>query len=171
MDWTDAESAAMQAAMLQAALAAALGEVPVGAVLLDADGQVLAADHNRPITTNDPTAHAEIRVLRAAAAEVGNYRLPGTRLFVTLEPCPMCVGAMVHARVAEVVFAANDPRTGACGSALDLPADPSHNHRLKVRGGLMADESGALLRDFFRERRARRGVGATSMRPASTPFG
>lgn len=151
--WTESERRAMRRALDCAGLAAEHGEVPVGAVLLDAQGEELAADFNRPISTQDPTAHAEIRVLRAAAERLGNYRLPGTRLFVTLEPCPMCVGAMIHARVAEVVFAAPEPRTGACGSALDLAAHPSHNHRLRVRGGLLAGESSALLRAFFRARR------------------
>lgn len=130
------------------------GEVPVGALLV-LDGRLLARAHNAPIGERDPTAHAEIRALRQAARAVGNYRLPGTTLYVTLEPCPMCVGAMVHARIARLVYAAPDPRTGAAGGALDLVSHPSHNHRFDVTGGIEAERSAALLREFFRERRGR----------------
>ena len=143
----------MRQALACAAEAAASGEVPVGAVLVGADGEVLATAGNAPIASNDPTAHAEIRVLREAAGRVGNYRLPGTTLYVTLEPCPMCTGALVHARVERVVYGAADPKAGACGSVLDLARHPHLNHRLIVEGGLLADESAALLREFFAARR------------------
>jgi tRNA(adenine34) deaminase len=131
------------------------GEVPVGAVLVDDRGRILARDHNRPISTNDPTAHAEILVMRAAAASLGNYRLTGTRLYVTLEPCPMCAGALVLARVAGLVFGARDPKTGAAGSILDLTRHPALNHALEVVGGVMAAECAELLQDFFARARAK----------------
>lgn len=143
----------MREALALAATAAERGEVPVGAVVIDAQGQIIGRGANRVITDSDPTAHAEIVALRAAAAHAGNYRLPGARLFVTLEPCSMCMGAMLHARLAEVVYAARDPKTGACGSVLDLPAVAVLNHQTTVRGGLLADEGGELLRAFFRARR------------------
>ncbi len=142
----------MRHALLLASRAEAEGEVPVGAVLVR-DGELIGEGWNRPIGTHDPSAHAEMLALRNAAKRVGNYRLPGTTLYVTLEPCPMCVGAMIHARVARVVFAAHDTKTGACGSALDLPGHPSHNHRLLVEGGVLADEAAEMLRGFFRARR------------------
>ncbi len=144
----------MALALEQAALAAEIGEVPVGAVVLDADGVVIGCGYNRTITDHDPTAHAEIVALRDAARRVGNYRLPGTRVYVTLEPCTMCMGAMVHARVAHVVFGAADPKTGACGSVLDIASLGQINHHTQVTGGVMADTCGALLSDFFRQRRA-----------------
>ncbi|KAB7627687.1 tRNA adenosine(34) deaminase TadA [Alkalilimnicola sp. S0819] len=128
-------------------------EVPVGAVLTDAAGQVLAEGWNSPVASRDPSAHAEIQALRAAGAALGNYRLPGTTLYVTLEPCPMCVGAIIHARVARVVFGATDPKTGAAGSAFGLLQDPAHNHRVSVEGEVLAEECGELLRAFFRRRR------------------
>ena len=142
----------MLLALAAAAVGGEAGEVPVGAVLVRG-GECLARAHNAPIAEHDPTAHAEIRVLRQAARLVGNYRLPGTTLYVTLEPCPMCVGAMIHARVARLVYAASDPRTGAAGGALDLVSHPSHNHRLLVTGGVEAERSAELLREFFRARR------------------
>ncbi|MEW5837240.1 MAG: tRNA adenosine(34) deaminase TadA [Pseudomonadota bacterium] len=142
----------MRHALSLAARAEAEGEVPVGAVLVR-DGEVIGEGWNRPIGTHDPSAHAEMLALRDAAKRVGNYRLPGSVMYVTLEPCPMCVGAMIHARVARVVFAAHDAKTGACGSALDLPAHPSHNHRLLVEGGVLAAEGAEVLRAFFRTRR------------------
>lgn len=129
------------------------GEVPIGAVLVDGAGTVLAESGNAPIREHDPTAHAEINVLRAAGRAVGNYRLPGTVLYVTLEPCPMCASALVHARVERVVFAAPDPKSGACGSVFDLVGDARLNHRLTVTAGVLAEEAGALLRSFFAERR------------------
>ena len=131
--------------------------MPVGAVLVAADGTILAKSHNAPITLSDPTAHAEVRCLRAAAETVGNYRLPGSSLVVTLEPCVMCLGALVHARVENVIFGAADPKTGAFGSRLDGPSLPFFNHRLNFQGGVLADACGALLRDFFRSRRAKGG--------------
>lgn len=143
----------MEHALAQAEAAAAAGEVPVGAVLVDAEGNVLAAAHNAPIASRDATAHAEIRALRAAGERVGNYRLPGTTLYVTLEPCSMCAGAIIHARVARLVYAAADPRTGATGSAIDLIHHPAHNHRVAVTGGVLAERAATQLRDFFRARR------------------
>ena len=131
----------------------ARGEVPVGAVLVDENHEVLARAANRPIASHDPTAHAEIAALRAAGQKLRNYRLPGCTLYVTLEPCAMCVGALVHARIARLVFAAADPKAGACGSAFDLAAEKSMNHRIEVTGGVLADECAELLRRFFVERR------------------
>ena len=130
------------------------GEVPVGAVLVDASGAVLSAAANAPITTNDPTAHAEIVALRAAGRALGNNRLPGCTHYVSLEPWPMCVGALVHARIARIVYAAADPKTGACGSVFDLAASAKLNHRIAVTGGVLAEESAGLLRAFFAERRS-----------------
>lgn len=129
-------------------------EVPVGAVLVDADGAVLGEGWNRNIGLHDPTAHAEVLALRAAGERLQNYRLPGTTLYVTLEPCAMCAMAIVHARVARVVYAATDPRTGAAGSAFDLLLSDRHNHRVEVQGGVLAGEASALLVDWFRARRA-----------------
>jgi len=139
--------------MAQAQQAQARGEVPVGAVLVDAQGNVLGAGFNRTILDSDPTAHAEIVALRQAAAALANYRLPGLRLYVTLEPCVMCIGAMLHSRLAEVVFGAADPKTGACGSVLNVPAEARLNHHAMVRGGVLAEECGAMLSEFFRRRR------------------
>lgn len=127
-------------------------EVPVGAVLVR-DGTVIGEGWNRSVTGNDASAHAEIVALRAAGAREGNYRLPGSTLYVTLEPCVMCAGAIVHARIARVVYAAADPKTGAAGSVFDTLVSPLHNHRTVVSGGLLAQEAGAMLRAFFRERR------------------
>lgn len=144
----------MRQALDCARRAAQLGEVPVGAVMVAGD-ECLAQGWNRPISEHDPTAHAEIVVLREAALRRGNYRLPGTTLYVTLEPCPMCVGAMIHARVARLVYAAHDPKSGAAGSAFGLLQSPHHNHRIQAEGGLLEHESGELLRAFFRARRTR----------------
>jgi tRNA(adenine34) deaminase len=143
----------MQLALDQARLAWAVGEVPVGAVVVK-DGEVIAAGYNQPIGRHDPTAHAEIVALRAAAEKVGNYRLPGCELYVTLEPCAMCSGAMMHARVSRVIYAAIDPKTGACGSVLDLFKEEQLNHHTEVIGGVLADESSTMLKAFFAERRA-----------------
>lgn len=132
--------------------AEAAGEVPVGAVIVK-HGELVAEGWNQPITATDPTAHAEIVALRAAARAMGNYRLPDTTLYVTLEPCPMCTGALVHARVRRLVFGAADPRTGAAGSVFDLARSDSLNHKLEVRGGVMSEECGKLLRRFFAGRR------------------
>ena len=142
----------MREALRLAALAAAQGEVPVGAVVVR-DGRIIGRGSNCPITTNDPTAHAEIVALREAAAAEGNYRLPGCELYVTLEPCAMCVGAMVHARIGRIVYGTRDPKTGACGSIVDLPALTAWNHHGRFEGGVLADECGALLRQFFADRR------------------
>ena len=142
----------MREALALAAEAAAAGEVPVGAVVVR-DGEIVGRGSNRPISSHDPTAHAEIIALRDAAARAGNYRLPGCELYVTLEPCAMCVGAMVHARIARVVYGATDPKTGACGSIVDLPAIAHWNHHGVFSGGLLAEECGAMLRRFFAERR------------------
>ena len=143
----------MGLAIEEAGRAYDLGEVPVGAVLAGPSGEVLARGHNRPIRSADPTAHAEVLVLRLAARGAGNYRLPGTVLYVTLEPCVMCVGAMLHARVETLVFGAPDPKTGAAGSVVDLTSVPAFNHYIKIIGGVRADECADLLRRFFRERR------------------
>ncbi len=142
----------MQQAISQAHNAWALGEVPVGALVVK-DGEIIATGFNQPIGTHDPTAHAEIMALRAAAEIVGNYRLPGCELYVTLEPCAMCAGAMMHARLARVVYGAPDPKTGACGSVVDLFAQQKLNHHTQVTAGVLAQECGSLLRDFFAERR------------------
>ena len=148
----DEDHGYMQRALELARTAAEAGEVPVGAVLVK-DGVIIAEGYNQPLGCHDPTAHAEIQALREAGKRLGNYRLSGTTMYVSLEPCPMCVGAMIHARVERVVFAASDPKTGALGGALDLAAHGSHNHRLQVHAGVLAVEAGALLRDFFRRRR------------------
>src|SRR6476660_6196988 len=145
----------MQLAIAEARRAEALGEVPVGAVVVK-DGVVIAAGYNHPIATHDPTAHAEIMAMRAASRLLGNYRLPGCELYVTLEPCAMCSGAMMHARLARVVYGATDPKTGVCGSVLDLFAREELNHHTEVVGGVLADEAGAMLKGFFAERRAAR---------------
>lgn len=144
----------MERALVLARRAAEEGEVPVGAVLVSESGQVLAESGNAPIARHDPSAHAEVLVLRAAGAILGNYRLLHTTLYVTLEPCPMCAGAMVHARIARVVYAATDPRSGACGSVFDLTQSTEMNHRLEVTGGLLAEQSSQLLAEFFAERRS-----------------
>ncbi|MGD1983383.1 MAG: tRNA adenosine(34) deaminase TadA [Chromatiaceae bacterium] len=149
----EADETFMRRALALARQAEAAGEVPVGALLV-LDGKVIGEGWNRPIGTHDPTAHAEIVALRDAALRIGNYRLPGSTLYVTLEPCPMCAGAIVHARVARVLFGARDPRAGAAGSVFDLlPSDSRFNHVVACDGGLLADECAALLRQFFRARR------------------
>jgi tRNA(adenine34) deaminase len=142
----------MREALALAAQAAAVGEVPVGAVVVK-DGEIVGRGYNRPISSADPTAHAEIVALREAAARLGNYRLTGCELFVTLEPCAMCVGAMVHARIARVVYGTRDPKTGACGSIVDLPGLATFNHHGTFEGGVLAEECGAMLKRFFAERR------------------
>ena len=143
----------MRLALEQARAAQADGEVPVGAVVVR-EGQVIATGRNAPVSSHDPTAHAEVIALRAAAQALGNYRLDGCELFVTLEPCAMCSGAMLHARLARVVFGAPDPKTGVAGSVLDLFAQRSLNHQTQVQGGVLADECAGLLSDFFRDRRS-----------------
>ena len=150
----------MRLALEQARLARESGEVPVGAVLLQTNPQsghgwrIVSSGWNRPIATHDPTAHAEIVALREAAGALRNYRMPDCELFVTLEPCAMCAMAMMHARLRRVVFAAPDPKTGAAGSVVDLFSHRQLNHHTAVQGGLLAEESAALLREFFAERRA-----------------
>lgn len=142
----------MRMALEQAALAPALGEVPIAALLVR-HGQVLAMAHNLRETRQDPTAHAEILVIQEAAEKLGTWRLIDCTLYVTLEPCPMCAGAIVQSRIARTVFGAWDPKAGACGSLMDIPAEPRLNHRVIVTGGLCEIESQALLREFFRQRR------------------
>jgi tRNA(adenine34) deaminase len=143
----------MQHALMLARQAAGSDEVPVGAVVVGETGAVIGEGWNRPIRQRDPTAHAEIVALRAAAADLSNYRLPGTTLYITLEPCAMCVGAIIHARVQRVVFGAADPKTGALGGSFSLLDAAPHNHRPEVTGGVLADECGALLKIFFQARR------------------
>jgi tRNA(adenine34) deaminase len=142
----------MQAALEQAAEAADAGEVPVGAVVA-LGGKIIASGQNRSLRDADPCAHAEIVALRAAGAETANYRLPDATLYVTLEPCAMCLGAAVLARVTRVVFGAYDPKSGAAGGAIDLTDSPAFNHRLEIMGGVLAEESSAILRQFFAARR------------------
>lgn len=142
----------MRAALTLAERARAEGEVPVGAVLVG-DGKVLGEGWNRPITSHDPTAHAEIMALRAAASRVGNYRLCNSTLYVTLEPCVMCAGAMIHARVSHLVFGAYDPKAGAAGSVLNVLNSSHFNHRVSCEGGLLAAECGDMLTSFFKARR------------------
>ncbi len=142
----------MQAALQLAQHAVTQEEVPVGAVVIR-DGNIIGKGWNQPIVRNDPCAHAEIMALRAAANSLHNYRLPNTTLYVTLEPCMMCVGAIVHARVKRVVFGAYDPKTGAAGSAFDLLADKRHNHTIEITGGILEQDCAAILQEFFRMRR------------------
>ena len=142
----------MRHALRLAEHASAEGEVPVGAVLIK-DGEVVGEGWNRPIAAHDPSAHAELVALRAAAAAVGNYRLLDTTLYVTLEPCVMCAGAIIHARLTRVVYGAGDPKTGAAGGAIDVFAAPFVNHRVAVQGGILAVECGEILTGFFKERR------------------
>ena len=158
----------MRIALDQAHNAWLVGEVPVGAVIMRA-GQVIATGYNRPITEHDPTAHAEIVALRHAATLLGNYRLPECELFVTLEPCAMCAMALMHARFKRVVFGASDPKTGAAGSVVDLFGEPRLNHHTQLVGGVLAQECGQVLRDFFAERRElfRNRRGATGLPDAA----
>jgi tRNA(adenine34) deaminase len=143
---------AMLAALAEARLAAEAGEVPIGAVVVHL-GEIIARGQNRVLRLNDPTAHAEIIALRAAASALGNYRLNGCTLYVTLEPCAMCAGAMIHARIDKLVFATVDPKAGACGSVLSVLNHPKLNHQMWAERGVLAEESAELLRNFFRERR------------------
>lgn len=154
----------MQQALAQARAAAALGEVPVGAVVVK-DGQLIASGHNAPVHAHDPTAHAEIVALRTAAARLGNYRLEGCTLYVTVEPCAMCSGAIFHARLDRVVYGAPEPRTGAAGSVVDLFQQAALNPRTRVQGGVLAQEGGALLQDFFAQRRAQQRREALARHP------
>ncbi len=133
-------------------------EIPVGALVVDAEGNLIAEGWNRNIAEHDPSAHAEIVAMRRAGAAIGNHRLVGSTLYVTLEPCAMCAMAMVHARVARVVYGASDPKTGAAGSVFDLLTDPRHNHRIDVTGGVLGEEAGAMLTTYFRSKRGKRAT-------------
>ncbi|MBR0565771.1 tRNA adenosine(34) deaminase TadA [Azoarcus sp. L1K30] len=144
----------MRLAMEQAREAGACSEVPVGAIVV-LNGEIVGRGFNQPILRHDPTAHAEIMALRDAGERLGNYRLPGCELYVTLEPCAMCSGAIMHARIARVVFGARDPKTGVAGSVVDLFAEPRLNHHATVEGGVLADECGGMLSSFFASRRSR----------------
>lgn len=146
------DEACMRRALELARTGGEQGEVPVGAVVV-VDGEIVGEGFNAPISLHDPTAHAEIRAMRAAAERLGNYRLSGATLYVTLEPCAMCAGAMMHARIGRVVFGAPDPKTGACGSVVDLFAEDKLNHHANVTGGVLAEACGAVLRSFFQARR------------------
>ncbi len=149
----------MRAALMLAARAdREHSEIPVAALLVDAHGQLLGEGFNRNISDHDPSAHAEIVALRAAGRLLGNHRMPGTTLYVTLEPCAMCAMALVHSRIHRLVYAAADPKTGACGSVFDLLSDPRHNHCIAVTSGVLAEDASALLRDFFRRKRSQSGV-------------
>ena len=151
----DRDEQLMRRALDLARQAESAGEVPVGALVVADDGEILAEGFNRPISTHDPTAHAEMVAMRAAAARIDNYRLTGTTLYVTLEPCAMCAGAMVHARIARLVYAAADPRAGAAGSVFNIVQNATLNHRVAVSAGLLEEEAGTLLRSFFNARRRR----------------
>lgn len=144
----------MQHALELAGQAAAEGEVPVGAVLVR-HNEVIGEGWNRPIASHDPTGHAEINALRAAAENIGNYRLVDSTLYVTLEPCVMCAGAIIHARIRRVVYGAREPKTGAVDSVFDVLADPRHNHRPEITGGILAEECASQLQSFFRTRRCK----------------
>lgn len=152
MDASASDTIFMRQAMAQAQNAWVLGEVPVGAVVVK-DGVIIATGLNQPIGNHDPTAHAEIMALRAAATLLGNYRLPGCELYVTLEPCTMCAGAMVHARLARVIYGASDPKTGAAGSVINVFEQKKLNHHTALTGGVLQIECGSLLKQFFSERR------------------
>lgn len=143
----------MQMAIEEAFRAEQIGEVPVGAVIVDADNQVIARDHNRTISACDPSAHAEMNVIRAAARMLGNYRLLRTTLYVTVEPCAMCMGAIVHARIQRVAFGASDPKWGAAGSLYDLARDPRLNHQVEIIAGICEDRCRSIIQTFFRSRR------------------
>jgi tRNA(adenine34) deaminase len=145
----------MRLALAQAAHAKAQNEVPVGAVVVSAEGELIGQGANAVIGLSDPTAHAEVMALREAASYLGNYRLPGASVFVTLEPCAMCLGAMFHARVARIVYGASDLKTGACGGRVDLSVRGTLNHHAHIEGGVMSDECGQVLSHFFKARRGR----------------
>lgn len=142
----------MAEALLLARCAASEEEVPIGAVIVR-DGEIIGRGWNRNIALNDPSAHAEIMAMRDAGKTIENYRLTGCSLYVTLEPCPMCAGAMIHARLARIVYGVADPKTGAAGGKFDILGDPAHNHVATTAGGCLADECSVLLKDFFRQRR------------------
>jgi tRNA(adenine34) deaminase len=174
---TDRDLHFMRLAQAAAEEARAAGEVPVGAVLVRGD-EVIATGFNHPIGGHDPSAHAEMAALRAGAGALGNYRLPGCELYVTLEPCLMCAGAIMHARIARVVYGARDPKTGACGSVVDAFANPQLNHHTSVVGGVLETECGEALRSFFaerrrasREKRATRAAATGEAQPAQDTAG
>ena len=148
----DFDAARMRESLRLAARAAERGEVPVGALVVK-DGKVIGRGYNAPISSKDPTAHAEIQALREATKNLGNYRLEGCSLYVTLEPCAMCAGAIMHARIARLVYGASDPKTGACGSVVDLFSEKKLNHHTEVTGGVLAAEAGRVLSEFFAARR------------------
>lgn len=150
--WSETDLNCMRAALAEANVAAEAGEVPVGAVVVSG-GEIVARGRNRSETDSDPSAHAEIVALREAARAEGNYRLTGATLYVTLEPCAMCMGALVQARIERLVFGAYDPKAGAAGSAIDLSDSPSFNHRFEINGGVLAEECGAVLKTFFEAKR------------------
>jgi len=154
MSWSETDQAFMRAAIGEAKIAASVDEVPVGAIVVR-NGEVIGAGLNRSIQDSDPTAHAEIVAIRAAAKNENNYRLNESTLYVTLEPCAMCVGAMLHARIGRLVFGAYDEKSGAAGSVFDLCDHKRLNHRIEVNGGLFEDQCGGLLQKFFKSRRAR----------------
>lgn len=153
MNQREHDVAFMREALAMAAKAGTIGEVPVGAIVVK-DGLIVGRGWNQPISAHDPTGHAEIRALRDAATHLDNYRLSGCELYVTLEPCTMCAGAIMHARISRLVFGATDPKTGVCGSVVDLFGEPRLNHHCSVAGGLLAAECGGLLSDFFISRRS-----------------
>ena len=152
-DFLPRDQELMQAAMAEARAAEAAGEVPVGAIVVSSAGEVIARGRNRVLQDSDPTAHAEIVALRSAGSALGNYRLSGCTLYSTLEPCSMCAGAILHARLARLVYAAADPKAGACGSVIAVMNHPSLNHRVELVEGVLADECGKMLTDFFRSKR------------------
>ena len=151
-DKQSGDIAFMRVALDLARQAWEVGEVPVGAVVVRGD-EIIGRGYNRPISAADPTAHAEVMAIRDAAQHIGNYRLTDCTLYVTLEPCTMCVGAIFHARITRLIYGAREPKTGACGSLIDLPADIRINHHLRIAGGVLAEESGELLKKFFAQRR------------------
>ena len=155
----DFDTARMRESLRLAVRAAERGEVPVGALVVK-DGKVIGRGYNAPISSKDPTAHAEIQALREATKKLDNYRLEGCSLYVTLEPCAMCAGAIMHARIARLVYGASDPKTGACGSVVDLFSEKKLNHHTTVTGGILATEAGRLLSEFFAARRTAGGARA-----------
>ena len=159
MSWSEEDQRFMREALAEAKIAASVNEVPVGAIVVKA-GEIIARGLNRPIQDSDPTAHAEVVAIRAAAQREQNYRLIGTTVYVTLEPCAMCMGAMLNARVSRLVFGAYDAKAGAAGSVIDLSDNRKLNHRLEVNGGLLEDKSAALLQKFFESRRSGKGTGS-----------
>ncbi len=153
MNFTEKERYFMQEALKEAKLAAEKGEVPIGAIVVSPLGEIIGRGHNMPISLCDPTAHAEILAIREAAKNIGNYRLIGCEIYVTIEPCPMCAGALVYARLKRLIFGTRDPKAGACGSVYNIVVDQRLNHRLEVVEGLFAEEAKKLIQEFFRVRR------------------